>query len=182
VFVANATEFSSPPLSPSLVALRGQLHEGGAGAPLEVFGPVSAMQELALVCETMLAGRGGPIEDDRKTLVADVKAMRAALGPKTAEAVGATLNDFIVDLRAPRLGFGKLSLTRASAASALRASSTAHISWLTLHERRIIAAPSGERWTDRRDASAVERREGALKTIPLDHDLEVGHGASTPTR
>jgi hypothetical protein len=38
-----------------------------------------------------------------------------------------------------------------------------------------VAAPPGERWTDRRDASAVQRREGALETVALDLDLEPGH-------
>ncbi len=44
------------------------------------------------MCETMLAGRGGPNTDDRKSLVSDIKGMRGALGSKTVAAVGPVFN------------------------------------------------------------------------------------------
>lgn len=74
------------------LATRAILHDGGGGAPPELLGPASALGELGRVCETMLAGRGGPNTDDRKSLVSDIKGMRGALGSKTVAAVGPVFN------------------------------------------------------------------------------------------
>lgn len=103
MFVVDGCHLVSGTLPPWLAAVRQRLSEGGAGASPETLGPFSALEEIQRVCETMLAGRGGPNEDDRKTLVGDVRAMRGSLGPKLVAALGPTLNAFVADLVPPRL-------------------------------------------------------------------------------
>lgn len=102
VFASDA-EFLSPPVPAWLAGLRGQLRQGGAGGPPELLGPVTAISELERVCEAMLAGRGGPHDDDRKSLASDVKTMRGALGPEIATELGPPLNLLVADVSPARL-------------------------------------------------------------------------------
>ncbi len=76
------------------LALRRQVREGGAGAPAETLGPTSILFELRNVCRSMLIGRGGPSDDDRKSLVVDIGKMREGLGPNFVGAANPLLDDF----------------------------------------------------------------------------------------
>lgn len=147
--IASDTEFRSPPLSGRLAALRGQLRGGGRQSPPEILGPVAALGELERVCEAMLGGRGGPRDDDRGSLVKDIKSMRGALGPAVAAALGQPLNVFISDLS------GSI-LKTPQGARAL------HLSATSLLERLVDAAVARAAWLD-----VVETFEADINSAEL---------------
>jgi len=95
---ADTSEVLSPTVSPWLAALRDQLSHAGAGAPPETLGPATALKEVSHICGAMLAGREGPKQPDRASLVTDLAATLEALGPATTSAGGPVLLDFRRDL------------------------------------------------------------------------------------
>lgn len=88
-----------PAGSAGLRALRRQLSRRGDAAPADTLGPVSALLELDAVCAGMLAGRGGPNQTNRSSLVDDLQRALGALGPETRKEAGQTLESFQRDLK-----------------------------------------------------------------------------------
>ncbi|UGS36105.1 hypothetical protein DSM104329_02505 [Capillimicrobium parvum] len=85
-----------------LFALRDTLR-AGALAPAEALGPITVLTELSHVCETLLAGRAGPNDADRKSITAELRAARGTIGPRAAQAIGPTLDTFVRETTATRL-------------------------------------------------------------------------------
>src|SRR4051812_35799531 len=95
----RTTRYGLNPRQPvGLHALRRQLEGRGEGAPPETLGPITALVELQRICQTMLAGRGGPNPSNRPSLTKDISNALKALGPKTRAALGATLTSFQKDI------------------------------------------------------------------------------------
>jgi hypothetical protein len=90
----DATFHLNPPMSPGIGALRRQLGAGGADAPADILGPITALTELQAICRAMLAGRGGPNLSNRPSIVNDVSVALAELGAETQEVLGSVLRDF----------------------------------------------------------------------------------------
>jgi hypothetical protein len=89
----------NPASSPGVLELRRVLGERGVWAPAEIMGPVSALQEVRAVVESMLGGRGGPNQRNRPSLVIDIGMALGALGPETRVAAGVALEQFQKSLR-----------------------------------------------------------------------------------
>lgn len=97
------TVFSFAPEMPAwLHSLRQQLDSRGEGAPPEILGPTAALNELDVICSSLLAGRGGPNKGNRPSLETDVRNAYSHLGERTRQVLSPTFQDFVSQL-------GKLS-------------------------------------------------------------------------
>jgi hypothetical protein len=81
-----------------LDALREQLPAGGADAPPETLGPVTALDELRAVATNTLEGSGPPNSDDRASLRRDVQTAFEELGANALAAIGPGLREFRRDV------------------------------------------------------------------------------------
>lgn len=81
-------------MSAGLQALRRQLPARGSEAPTDVLGPITALRELAAVCNSVTAGRGKPNPENRASLLKDVIASLEALGDTVSDVLAPQLPDF----------------------------------------------------------------------------------------
>lgn len=84
----------NPEQDPGVDAMRRQLPSRGNGAPPEVLGPVSALKELKAICDSMVAGRGGPNVGNRASLINDLQLSLESLGGSLRSGVGPVLEKF----------------------------------------------------------------------------------------
>src|SRR5437016_3810974 len=83
----------NPEQDAGIDAMRRQLPSRGDGAPPEVLGPVSALKELEAICNSMLAGRGGPNVGNRPSLINDLQLSLDSLGGSLRDGVGPVLEN-----------------------------------------------------------------------------------------
>lgn len=91
--------YSYEPADPDgLKALRRELSRRGQARPSDVLGPISALQELDAICQGMIAGRGGPNQANRPSLVDDLQQALGQLGAETRTQARQALASFQSEL------------------------------------------------------------------------------------
>lgn len=195
--------FTRVELPEYLRALRGQLGDGGAQAPPEVLGPVTALDELLAVTEAATDGPGPPrSEADRVSLRDDIFGAFKSLGPESGRHLGPAWKTFAGDVaqlpkslmqpagaRAVRGGAQAVRSILVGADSAQAAwddvvtafesDDDAELCELRLRQLREVVEARGHEW------EAVRRRlEGLLNDdpdyMPDVEDSQCDHGEDHP--